>query len=63
MFGRCTHEELRDMFMALQVDLILQNLPREKFPIISSDGPYISTALYWVLNECLKKSGHEGLLL
>ena len=48
--------------MALQVDPILQKHPWEKFLNISSDRPYINTALYRVLDESLKKSGQEGLL-
>ena len=62
MFGCCTHEELQDNFVALQVNLILPKLLLKKFFNLSSDGPYVNTALYRVLNESLKKFGHKRLL-
>ena len=62
MFGRCTHEQLKDKFMGLLDDPKFQDLPWDRFFNISSDGPHINTALYRVLNEALKKSGKHGLL-
>ena len=61
-FGRCEHDELRDKFIDLINDPQFKDLPWNKFFNLSSDGPNINLALYRVLNDSLKKTGHLGLL-